>query len=263
MAVALHQWTAAIYLLAALCAVAGLSVRARRLQRSALGFLGLASVVHPLAFWRLHELHPTPALTDLPLAVSFAAWLGSLVYLVLALRLRIRGLAVVVAPAAFVAATFAAFSLEGAVAARDATLHPLWAHLHVLLGSAGLALLGVAGGAGALFLLHHRALKHKSVRAGALPSLETLDRVNALGLSLGFLLLTVGLVTGVMWAAADGAGLWPGGFHANATLAAWTFYAAVVGMRALSSPGARRSALASAAGFVVLLVVVVAAGIAP
>ncbi len=247
-------------MVAALCAVAGLSVRARRLQAGAVALLGVAAALHAAAFWHLHELDPTPALTDLPLAVSLAAWLSVLVYLGFTLRMRSRGLAVVVAPAAFVAAVFAALSLTSASDASEAALQPLWSHLHILLASAGLAFLGIAGAAGALFLLHHRALKHKSAGAAALPSLETLDRVNALGLALGFLLLTLGLVTGVLWVTRAGGSPWPGGLHANATLLAWLFYAGVVAARALSRPGARRSALASTAGFVLLLGVVVVAG---
>ena len=36
-----------------------------------------------------------------------------------------------------------------------------WEHAHVLLASAGLAMLGIAGLAGAFFLMEHRRLKSK------------------------------------------------------------------------------------------------------
>ena len=53
-----------------------------------------------------------------------------------------------------------------------------WPHAHVLLASAGLSLLGLAGLAGAMFLVEHRRLKRKrpiDLRM-PLPSLEALAK---------------------------------------------------------------------------------------
>jgi ABC-type uncharacterized transport system permease subunit len=129
----------------------------------------------------------------------------------------------------------------------------------VLLASAGLALLGLAGAAGVLYLVHHRAIKAK--RPGPLrvplPSLESLDRVNVLALGAGFLLLTLGLLSGVAWVQATEQRLWPGGLHAQATALAWALYAVLVAARFGAPLGARQAALSSAAGFAVLLVAVV------
>src|SRR3990172_4953656 len=149
----LHQWTAAAYLAASVAAVVGLGVRARRWLRFGVWLLALAAVLHGLAFFELHLLTPTPALTELPLAVSLAAWLLALSFLALPLRVPGRGLAVIVAPAAFLSTVFAAFSASAPGAPEPGSA--LWSHLHVLLASGGLALLGVAGAAGLLYLVHH------------------------------------------------------------------------------------------------------------
>src|SRR5262245_19135041 len=191
MTLALHTWTAAAYLTASAAIVAGLGGRAQRGLQLGIGLLGVAAVLHGLAFFDLHRLEPTPALTQLPLAVSLAAWLGVLSFLGLQLRLRTRALAVLVAPAAFLGTVFAAFSVVAP--SGDANGSALWSHLHVLLASGGLALLGVAGAAGALYLIHHRAIKrHRVGPHSALPSLVNLDRANALASSLGYLLLSLG-----------------------------------------------------------------------
>ena len=238
----------------------GLGVRARRWLTIGVALLALAAGLHGLAFFELHRLQPTPALTDLPLAVSLAAWLGVLSFLVLQLRLRTRGLAVLVAPAAFLGTVFAAFS---AVAPKSgATGSALWSHLHVLLSSGGLALLGVAGAAGVLYLIHHRAIKlHRVGPRSALPSLENLDRANTLASALGFLLLSLGVVTGVLWVEAREGRLWPGGLHANATLAVWTLYAVLMAARRAAKQGARQSALGATAGFALLLAAVIGIGV--
>jgi len=173
-----------------------------------------------------------------------------------------RGLAVLVAPAAFLGTVFAAFSVTAPEARASGSA--LWSHLHVLLASGGLALLGVAGAAGILYLVHHREIKRKRRVAphSALPSLESLDRANALALALGFLLLSLGVVTGVLWVETREARFWPGGLHANATLGVWIVYAGLVFARFGAGQGARLAALGSAAGFALLLVAVVGVGVA-
>ena len=235
-------------------------MRARGWLTIGVGLLVVAAGLHGLAFFELHRLEPPPALTDLPLAVSLAAWLLVLSFLVLQLRLRTRGLAVLVAPAAFLGTVFAAFSAvaPGSVEAGSA----LWSHLHILLASGGLALLGVAGAAGALYLIHSRAIKQHRVGArSALPSLENLDRANALASALGFLLLSLGVLTGVLWVQAREGRLWPGGLHADTTLAVWGVYAALMAARLLTRQGARQTALGAAAGFALLLAAVVGIGV--
>lgn len=258
-ALALHPWTAATYLAASIAAVAGLGVRVRRALAVGVWLLAAAAVLHGLAFFELHGREPTPALTQLPLAVSLAAWLLVLSFLALQLRVPGRGLAVLVAPAAFLGTVFAAFSASDPAAPEPGSA--LWSHLHVLLASGGLALLGVAGAAGVLYLVHHRAIKrHRVARQSALPSLEALDRVNALGLAIGFLLLTLGVITGSLWVQTREARLWPGGLHANATLGVWCLYAVLLLQRFGTDESARRAALGSAVGFGLLLLVVVGVG---
>jgi ABC-type transport system involved in cytochrome c biogenesis permease subunit len=262
MAQSLHQLSAAAYLVAALLAVLGLGLAGARFSRAAVGVLGGGLALQTAALLALHGLDPTPPLTELPLAVSLMGWIGTAAYLLLLLRVRGAGLVVLVAPLAFVGVVFASVAPPPAPVA-PAAASPFWSHLHVLLASAGLALLGLAGAAGVLYVVHHRAIKAK--RPGPLrvplPSLESLDRVNALALGAGFLLLTLGLLSGVAWVQVSEGRLWPGGLHANATALAWALYAALVAARFVAPLGARQSALSSAAGFAVLLAAVVGLGL--
>jgi ABC-type transport system involved in cytochrome c biogenesis permease subunit len=241
--------------------VTALGARANRLLWLGVALLAAAAVLHGFAFFGLHRLEPTPQLTQLPLAVSLAAWLLVLSFLGLQLRVRTPGLAALVAPAAFLGTVFAAFS--AATPVHSASGSALWSHLHVLLASGGLALLGVAGAAGVLYLVHHRALKRKHPVGlpSALPSLENLDRANSLASALGFLLLSLGVLTGVLWVETREGRLWPGGLHANAALAVWIVYAALIAARTGRQQSARGAALGAALGFVLLLGVVVGIGV--
>jgi len=254
---ALHIATAAFYLLAALAAVAGLGLRVRAAQRAGAFLLAGGAILHAAAFWQLHTLLPTPSLTELPLASSLMAWLAVLSFLLLHARVRGLALAALVAPAAFLGAFAGAIWLSIRSGGAE-ELHPILAHLHVVLASAGFALLGVAGAAGALYLAHHRAIKAKRAAAqSALPSLEALDRANGAALALGFTLLSLGVLSGVLWVLESRGQLWPGGLHANATLLAWLLYAGVAVLRFGMHESARRAALQSACGFALLLLAVV------
>jgi ABC-type transport system involved in cytochrome c biogenesis permease subunit len=260
---ALHNVTASLYLLAALAAVLGVGLRARAVQLAGVGLLAGAALLHAAAFFWLHTLSPTPSLTELPLAASLMAWLAAVSSL--ALLARVQGLALValVAPASFLGAFAGALWLRIRGGSGE-ELHPLLAHLHVVLASAGFALLGVAGAAGALYLAHHHSIKAKRAAArSALPSLEALDRANTAALALGFTLLSLGVLTGVLWVLESEGRLWPGGLHANATAVAWLLYAAIAVLRFGLHESARRAALQSALGFGLLLVTVVGLRVLP
>jgi len=256
-----YQLAAAIYLAAAVTAALGFTLPSRRLSRAAVVGLALGVVAHTVAFWQLHKGEGTPPLTDLAYVVPFVVWLLTLFYLLLLIRVRLIGLAVVVAPLAFIG-TFAEFLGAPAPASGAQPASPIWSHVHVLLASAGLALLAVAGSAGALYLAHHRTIKSKRPSAIRLPlpSLEALDQVNVLSLVVGFLLLSLGVVTGVLWTQAVDGRLWPATMHANATLVAWLVLAVLIAARFGAGQGARQSALASMGAFILMLLAVVGVG---
>lgn len=263
MAHALQIGTSALYLLAALAAVAGLGLRVDAVQRASVALLALGAVLHAAAFWQLHTLAPMPSLTEPPLAASLMAWLCVVSFLALLTRIRGLALSVLVAPAAFLGTFAGAIWLRVRVGSGE-ELHPMIAHLHVVLASAGFALLGVAGAAGALYLAHHRSIKAKrAVALSGLPSLESLERANTAALALGFTLLSLGVLTGVLWVLESEGRFWPGGLHANATLAAWGLYAGIAVLRFGLHESARRAALQSALGFALLLVTVVGLRVLP
>lgn len=257
MVVALHQLTAAAYLVACLLAGAGLAVGSARATRGAILALAAGALLQTVAFASLHAAGPPPPLTDTASAVSFMAWIGTLAYLMLLRRARVSGLAVLVAPMAFLGVFYAALRLPAAGPAITEGSGSV-PHAHVLLASAGLALLALAGLCGALFLAEHRRLKRRrAVPGSSLPSLESLDRAGAVALAVGFPLLTLGVVTGAMWVyAVHGAAL-TGSPHEIGALLAWCLYAALVFQRFAAHRGAHRCAVSALAGFAVLSALVV------
>lgn len=263
MIIGLHHLTAVLYLAAGAIAGAGLGLAHPRMTRWSVWVLGVGVAVHTACFSFLHRGEATPPLNDTASAVSFMVWIGTLAFLLLLRRARLTGLVVLVAPVAFLGVFYASMSLSlsapvpapapGAEADAGSV-----SHAHVLLASAGLALLGLAGLAGVLFLAEHRRLKRKLSIGGVsiLPSLEGLDRVNAFALAVGFPLLTLGLITGFLWNQAMHAMAWTGNTHEILTSLAWAVYAALVWLRFGVRQGARRTAVSAVAGFAFLCIAV-------
>jgi ABC-type uncharacterized transport system permease subunit len=168
-------------------------------------------------------------------------------------RSRLQHLVVLVAPAAFLGAFLAALRAPGGAPAEAAT--GSWPHAHVLLSSAGISLLGLAGLAGVIFMIEHKRLKSKAPldRRLPLPSLEALDRVNAVSLAAGFLLLTLGVVTGMIWLQTTKGLPWLGTAHETWTIVAWAVYGCLVFARFVAKQSSRQAAASAVGGFAFLL----------
>ena len=135
-------------------------------------------------------------------ALGFFAWTVSGAYLLFQLRFRLRVLGSFIAPLAAVL-MLASTSLPGTEAA---VIHPLlksvWLPIHVLTVFAGDGMFALAFAASVMYLLQERQIKRKRFGTlySRLPSLETLDAINHRALVWGFPLLTLGMVTGAVYA---------------------------------------------------------------
>jgi len=258
--VALHQLTAALYLAAGLLAGVGLVLARPTLSRAAVAVLVAGACFHGVAFVAFHLASEPPPLTDLPASVSLMAFLGVLFYLALLMRSRLSALVAGVAPMAFLGVFFAALRLPQSEHAPFVGAASSWPHAHVLLASGGLASLAVACLAGIVFLAEDRRLKAKRPMSGRLrlPSLEALDRVNAVALVVGFPLLTLGVLTGMMWVE-DTSGRFAA--HEIWSIFAWGIYAVLVAARFRAHQGARQAAIFAVAGFAFLLFAVIGVGL--
>lgn len=263
MIVLFHELTAALYLAAGLLAGVGLAAPAPRLVRASALVLATGAVVHGIAFAAFHLAAEPPPLTDLPAAVSLMVWLGVLFYLALLVRVRIAALVVGVAPLAFLGVFFAALRFPHSAEAPFVGVESSWPHAHVLLASAGFGCLAVASLAGIAFLAEDRRLKTKRPMAGRirLPTLEALDRVNAVALAAGFPILTLGVLSGLLWVDASTGRFWTGSAHETWSVIAWAVYAGLVAARFWFHHGSRRAAVSAIAGFGFLLFAVVGVGL--
>ena len=257
MTVQILQWTAAVYLAVGLMAGLGLALDTRRLERASVALLAFGALLHGVSFALLHIVDDPPPLTDWSAVCSFMTWIGTVFYLILLKRSRLQRLVVLVAPAAFLGAFLATLRSPGGAPVVSAA--GSWPHAHVLLASAGISLLGLAGLVGVIFLIEHARLKSKKPLEGRLPlpSLEALDRVNAVTLSAGFLLLTPGVITGMIWLQTENGRPWSGAAHETWSFVAWVIYGALVVARFVAKQGSRQAAASAVGGFVFLFFAVI------
>ena len=252
----LHQLTAAVYLGAALAAALGLALPSARASRVGTSGLAVGAVLHSVAFYGFHDLDPTPSLITLPAAISLSSWMVVIFFLVMGRRRRLQGLGALVATVAFLGVFWSSILLPQGPA-HVAGAGAFWSHLHILLASAGLSSLALAGLAGALYLIEHRRLKAKLAARSFLPPLEALDRVNIVALAIGFPLLTAGVISGMLWVNVTSGNWWPGSPHANWSALAWGVYSVLLIGRFALHQGARTAAVQAVGGFAFLLFVVV------
>jgi ABC-type uncharacterized transport system permease subunit len=246
---AAHDLAALLYLIAALLGRA--SARTPLAERGASVALALGVLVHGVGFVGFHRLEPPVPLTSVPAALSLVGWLTAASYL-LSLRVaRIQSIARWVAALAFLLCAVGSIGVRVAPRAAESEA-AAWSHTHVLLATAGVALLALASLMGAAYLAKERALKAHRAQALPLPSLESLDRIGLLALAVGWPLLTLGVASGALWASEHPDGMFT--THSVLSLIAWIAYLFPIGRRALRGERGAAPARALVFGFALLAV---------
>lgn len=177
---------------------------------------------------------------------SVAALFAGIVYLALRRRARIETLGVFVAP---VALTFVLGSRFVGTPERHVT--GTFLALHVLVNLLGEAFFLLACGAAILYLVQEKQLKKKRGGGwlGRLPSLDALDRATHNFLLSGFPLLTIGIVSGTVWAGRLESGTPAEIARAALGYGTWLLFGTVLVLRAALGWRGRKAAYGTIAGF--------------
>lgn len=154
--------------------------------------LGVGAFMHSLHIVIESVVTNTCPVESLPFALSLAALITAISYIVIRRRWRVDAMGVAVVPivmAFLVGAQFvgAGPEVEG--------LPPGLLAVHIASNLLGLALFLLAGAAGAFYILQEKRLKAKRMPS-RLPALDALDRAEHRLLLLGFPLQTLGAISG-------------------------------------------------------------------
>jgi len=249
---------AALYFVATVAALSAIASRQALPERLLRWVLWAAVGLHAASFVSRSTTAGYLAVANFGETLSFLGLVLVVAFLVMQRRLPVLALSAVVVPLAF-GLTLAATALKGGVRPLPPTLHSVWLPVHVGLAILGDAFLALACSASVLYLVQDRRLK--AHRAGGaqphLPSLETLDRLSHRSVVWGLVLLTLAILTGIVWAHEA----W-GEPHSQPwvldpkllfTVGVWAFYVVLLQGRMAAGWRGRFAAQLTIAGFAVIV----------
>jgi cytochrome c-type biogenesis protein CcsB len=198
-----------------------------------------------LGYIPVYNLHQT---------LSFSAWALAGVYLLLKYKYRLNILGVYAALLATVI-MIAALCIPEVPGQQGSLFKSTWLILHIVIIFLGEASLALACGTGILYLIQEHAIKSKTNRffLKRLPSLEFLDMSGYAFIFTGFTLLTIGLITGFVYAQQVWGRFWSWNPKEIWSGITWLIYAALLHERLVAGWRGRRAAIMSIIGFAALI----------
>lgn len=106
-----------------------------------------------------------------------------------------------------------------------------------------------------IYIFQERQLKLKRFKSilGRFPALDTCDSISYKSTSIGFILLTIGIVTGIIWSGQRYGVYWHGDAIEVITMLTWVNYMFMIHYRVTAGWRGRRAAIAAIVGFAFIL----------
>ncbi|MGH7907328.1 MAG: c-type cytochrome biogenesis protein CcsB [Candidatus Binataceae bacterium] len=189
-------------------------------------------------------------------SLGFLGFLIALASLVMIIWMRLRIIGIFAAPIVTAALAAAFVMTRETRLVLPASLQSGWLPVHVTLAFLGYALFVLAAGVSIVYLTFESRLKSKRPLAGRgerVPSLEKLDRINYRLLGCGFVMLSLAIVTGAIWADATWGRFWSWEPQELWSAVTWILYAALLESRLTAGWRGRRAAALTILVFTVLL----------
>ena len=211
-------------------------------------------IIQTLYFVHQYYLLGTAPVLGLKSALSFFSWTILGAYLVFQIKFRLMVLGSFIAPLAAIL-----MIISTTIPGMEVVVRPIfrsaWLTVHVgtiFIGNGMFALTFVAA---IMYLIQENQIKQK--RFGSfykrLPSLESLDAMNHYALIYGFPFLTLGMITGSIYAQYALGTYWQWDPKEVWSLITWLFYAALLHERLAVGWRGRRAAIMSIVCFSVLI----------
>ncbi len=224
------------------------------LSPATLAALGLGLLLHAAALGiEAAAIHRLPV-TDVRSALSFFSFLATVAFLFVYLRYRITALGLFMLPLVFVLSLISAFRPEHPFA--NPAFRGGWLLTHIASIFFGYTAFFLTFVAAIMYLFQERELKSKRPRAFyyRLPSLEVCDELYSRSLVIGLPFLSLGIVTGFVWASRMWKGPWELDPKILASLVTWLVYLVLFSTRLSGAWRGRRSAYLAIFGFVAMMV---------
>ncbi len=242
------------YVTAAIHAVLAFINKRRAVERTATVSFALGFAAHTVALaadWLRDGRYPLFGFGE---TLSFLAWTLVIAYGLASVRYTIRALGALTMPLVAVLVTVALTARGTADNAAVTGGAAAWLFpVHTTLLIFSYASFFVVFAASLMYLWQERELKRKTFGAffHRLPALSTVDDIAQTAAGVGFTLLSLGIVTGVIWSSARGGRVWHNDPKEIFAVLTWLLYLTMIHYR--SQWRGRKAAWAGVAGFALVL----------
>jgi cytochrome c-type biogenesis protein CcsB len=225
---------------------------------TAFGTLVIQAIGILLRWWESYRIgYGHAPLSNLYESLVFAAWSIMLLYVILEFRSKQRVLGVFPSLFAFLAMAYASFSdqIDSKIQPLVPALKSNWLIAHVVTCFLGYAAFAVSCGISILYLLKKNQMSDSNEKGILmyLPSSRQLDEFNYQMIFFGFLWLSLGIITGSVWANSAWGTYWSWDPKETWSLITWLIYAALLHARTMKGWRGTRVAWLSLLGFVCVL----------
>jgi len=187
-------------------------------------------------------------------SLSFFAWGLALFLIIIRYKYAISVLFSFAVPL-IVLTLLLSFSVPTTIFPLAPVLKSIWLPIHVSLAFLGDAIFALTFCVGIIYLIQEHHIKNKKIgkTTRLLPSLNLLDQLNYRLLSIGFPLLTLGIITGSIWAEYAWGSYWSWDPKETWSLITWLVYAALLHQRLTVGWRGKKAAWVSIIGFLLII----------
>jgi cytochrome c-type biogenesis protein CcsB len=195
-------------------------------------------------------------LSNLYESLIFFSWAIILLYIIVEKRTGNRSIGAFVTPLAFLSLAYASFSdnIKDGIQPLVPALQSNWLTAHVVTCFFGYAAFALSFGISLMYFIKmSEGPDNKGAFLDHIPGLDILDELSYQMVVIGFLLLTLGIITGSVWAHSAWGSYWTWDPKETWSLVTWLVYAALLHARLIRGWKGKRLAIFSVIGFLCVL----------
>ncbi len=193
-------------------------------------------------------------LSNLYESLIFFSWAIVVIYLIVEYRYKNKTLGGFATTIAFLAMAYASLpKISKEIQPLIPALKSNWLIAHVMTCFIGYAAFAIAFGLGIMYLMKQIDTRERSAILARLPALAFLDDLIIQMVKFGFLFLTVGIITGAVWANSAWGRYWGWDPKETWSLITWLIYATMLHFRVFLSWRGKIFAYFSILGFIAVL----------
>ena len=183
-------------------------------------------------------------------SLTFFALTIGIIYLLVERRYQNRVIGMFALPLAFFALAYASFGTSDQIQPLIPALKSNWLIAHVIACFIGYAAFGVAFGVSIMYLFQsNRSTETRQGGQSRMMDSAILDELTHQLIMFGFLFLTVGIITGAVWANSAWGRYWGWDPKETWSFVTWLIYAALLHFRMMRGWRGKRIAVLSIVGF--------------